>query len=183
MPWNELVQKTADRSGVSPSTVRAVCKSLVEVLTEEIQAGRTARLPGLGSFWSAWQPERTMRSVSDGHRLVLDGRHVARFRAATALKDALRELTPQPLADPEHQRAWRLAEALVGDLVLYNPNTRPALSGVTEPNAVHSACASTFGNGWEQARARFEREIPATVRVERDHLSMAAVRRFADANP
>lgn len=113
MTWNHIVQRVAERTGLSVPTVRLVCHQLAEVITEELRAGHAVRFPSLGIFASAWQPSRTVRAVGGGPELTLRGQRVARFRASAALKRALAPSRPR-LVRPASEglpRVWPLAAA------------------------------------------------------------------------
>ena len=92
----------------------------------------------------------------------------------------MRDRTPQLLRDPAHQRAWRLAETMIGDLGLYHVSDTPTdLSPESTLAEVDASCRRSLGAAWGRARAAYEEKTPAPVREVRDYLAMAARRRWA----
>lgn len=182
MSWATLVDRVARRSGLPRAAVRTVLGAFVEEAEAELVAGEAVTLPGLGTLDRHWDAERTLRSVRDGRKLVLDGRWRPTFRPSERLRSALREQTPQLLRDPAHQRAWRLAETLVSDLALYHAAAVPTLAPDLDAPAVDARCASAFGPAWARARTTWAEQTPAEVRNVRDHLALAARRRWSPTN-
>jgi DNA-binding protein HU-beta len=184
LTWSDLLDAVALRAGVPRAAAGRVLAAFATVLADAVSHGDTVAVPGIGTFGSRWEEERTLRSVADGRKLALDGRWRPTFRASSRLRDATRGRTPQLLRDPEHQRAWRLAETLVGDLALYNARAAPtALGADASPESVHLACAEAFGAAWTRVCHAFAAQVPEPVRASRDHLALAARRRWATVAP
>ena len=160
-----------------PASVRAVLSAVTELVAERLAAGEPTRVQGLGTFAPRWHRERVLRRVSDGRRMAVDGSWRATFQPANPVRNRLRALTPQYHRDPEHQQAWRLAEALIGDLALYQASQVP-LDLPEDAAGLEATCAAAFGGSWERARQRYLTETPDAVRATRDHLADAARRRF-----
>lgn len=180
MSWRELVERTAEEAGVSPAVAKRVLVAFRAQVVAGLRDGETVRVPGLGTFSRRWVDGGTARSPATGRRIAYDGRHVARFSASASLKRALRALTPQPLSDPRHQRALRLAEALVADLAAYHPGVRVDLGDAWDALA-HAVCEDAFGGAWVAARERYLDATPDDVVAQDDYLLRAARRRFGAA--
>lgn len=180
MKWTELVTRVAARTGFAEDQVRSVFSTLTDEVGDALERGEHVTLRGLGSIEARWLPERTLRSVHDGRRIAVDGRFQAVFRPADGIRAVLRRRTPQLLKDPAHQRAWRLAETLVSDLGLYHVSETPTdLSQDSGLGEVDTSCKRALGAAWTRARATYDTQTPADVRLSRDYLAMAARRRWA----
>ena len=136
-------------------------------------------LPGLGHLGSRWQEARTLRTVQEQRKIVLDGRFVPRFRASKGVRDALLGRTPQLWKDPAHQAAWRIAETLVGDLNLYHKDKAPTLEQNQELAAVQKTCEAAFGPLWSRVVSAYDSQVPAAVRATRPYLLLIARRRWS----
>lgn len=175
MKMAELVRRLSERSGVGAADVRAVLRALPDVVVEALSEGEEVTLRGLCTIGSRWREARTVRSIRSRRRMVLDGRFVVRYNTAARVKRALAERTPQLWHDPEHQKAWRVAEALIGDLVLYHGARAPtALSPSATTDEVAQACAEAFGQVWSQVLENYSSRIPERVRSQRAYLALAA---------
>lgn len=105
----------------------------------------------------------------------LDGRFVVRYRTSKRLKQALAGRTPQRWPDPEPQKAWRVAETLVGDLALYQQARAPqGITPSTPLDEVLAACRRSSGALWLQVEASYAERVPDRVRLEQDYLALAA---------
>lgn len=177
MNWTELSRRVAERSGVPAATTRRVLDALLEAMAAELTAGDSVNLPRIGRLSSAWREARAVRSVGDGRKLMLDGRFVPRFRAASALRSQLSARTPQDWKDPRHQAAWRAAETLIGDLALYHGDQAPAdLTPDTSPEETERRCAMAFGAHWQRVRRAFDERAPG---ITAPLLGLVARRRWA----
>ena len=147
MTWAELSKRVAERSGESKAATQRVLDALVAEMSDALAEGGAVSLPRVGSISSSWRESRTLRSIGDGRKILLDGRYVARFRPAQGLRERLTGRTPQNWKSPQHQQAWRLAETLIGDLALYHPESVPKDVRAEDPaEAVEARCASSFGD-------------------------------------
>ncbi len=180
MSWTEHILEVAARADLPTKTTRAALDAFVALVHDALAHGEDVHVHGLGTFSSRWEPERTLRSVKDGRKLAIDGRHYPTFRPSAGLRTRVRARTPQVLRGEAHQRAWRLAEALVGDLDLYNQKDAPGnLTPETNPTEVELRCATALGAAWARARQTWCDQTPAEVREARDHLAVAARKRWA----
>lgn len=179
MSWKEINAAVATRSGSSEAGTRKILDAFVREVAERVARGERVAIPHLGVFSTSWEDERQVRGIQDGRKLAVDGHWRARFRVAEPLRRALRERTPQLLRSPEHQRAWRLAETLVGDLGIYHPEARPtALSRRAEAGETDRLCRAALGAAWDRARRTYDEQISPAIRADRDYLALAARRRW-----
>lgn len=174
MSWSTLLERVSERSGRPMDEVKEILEAFVEVSLEALSEGNDVPIRGLGTLGSRWLEPRSLRSVHDSRRLMLDGRWVSRFRASSRVRDALLSRTPQRWRDPRHQAAWRLAEALVGDLDLYHGDRAPKLDEQTPLPMVASICAVAFGSVWERVVQTWNAQVPPGIRAEGQHLLRVA---------
>lgn len=177
MKWDDVIAEVARRAELSPDQARRCLRAVTDLVNDRLASEESIRVVGLGTFRPRWRQGRVVRSVSDGRRVALDGRWLASFEPSNGLRLRLAARTPQYFREPAHQKAWRLAETLVGDLTLYHSAKLP--SGLPDdPLAAEAMLLDTYDAAWRAARTRFEAEVPLEVREVRDHLLDAAQRRL-----
>ncbi len=164
---------------MSAKDVRAVLDAFVETTLASVTAGDDVRLWRLGTISRRWRGPSVLRSIADHRKMMLDGRWTPRFKPATELRDRLASLTPQRWKDPRHQAAWNLAEALVGDLLLYHAELAPTCAETVEPARLERQCAEAFGPLWDRVEQTFRRDVPADVRQGRNYLGVVARRHLS----
>ncbi|MDP2316945.1 MAG: HU family DNA-binding protein [Pseudomonadota bacterium] len=183
MTWRAIAEQVSTRTETPYATTRAVLDVLLEEVAARLAFGEPVSLPGIGVLDGRWAPERVVRSVHDGRKVAIDARYQPTFRPSAHLREVLRSRSPQMLQDPAHQRAWRLAEAVIGDLALYHEQDAPRdLKGDTDLATVNARCARSLGDAWTRARRTHDDQTSPAVREARDHLALAARRRWADAD-
>lgn len=179
MNWTELIDRVADRAGVSRSKTKEVLRALVDEVTEQLVDGEFVRLHGIGTFSRKWTAGRTLRSIASGRKMWVGGRHTIRFSASRRLKQTLEDSGDQTWRSPEHQAAWRLAETLVSDLELYARERIPrGIKPSMEFEEVRSLCAASLGEDWQRAYLTWKARVSPEV-AHSAHLARAARRRWA----
>lgn len=178
MRWRDLIARTATRADVPKAVVQRVLNAFVEETLEALSQGEEVTLRGIGTLGSRWREMRSLRSIQSRRKMMLDGRYIPRFRAATRLRGVLAARTPQNWRSPQHQAAWRVAEALVSDLNLYHADRAPALAPDADCDAVDAACLTSFGPLWSRVVNTYERDVAADVRADTAYLQLAAQRRW-----
>jgi len=171
----QLIDALAAQSGESKATVARVLTALGEAVHEAIATGDEVSLPQIGKIITSWRGPRVLRQIQNGRKMRIGGRYVPQLRPSSRLKQTAADRTDQSWRDPDHQRAWRLAETLIGDLELYHQERLPSLDSEQGPDAVHADCTKALGEAWRRARATYEQDIPAAVRDENDYLADAAL--------
>lgn len=179
MNRSDLVTEIAERTGLPRAAVQRVLKAQGEVALEVLARGESVTIPGLGSLGGRWQEARTLRTVHDQRKMILDGRFIPRFRSGKAVRDVLLARTPQLWKDPAHQAAWRVSETLVGDLSLYHKDKAPSLDPNLDLDAVKQACEAAFGPIWTRVVTAYETQVAASIRATRPYLLLSARRRWS----
>lgn len=179
MNGTTLIERVAERSGLSRADVRRVLRALEEVAAEAISQGDRLTLPGLGSLVVRELAPRTIRNVADMRKMMVGRRYAVRFRPAASLKQAVAGRSSQAWRQPEHQAAWRLAETLIADLELYHGHHVPRLPAEAADGDVHQVCEGAFGPLWTRVLDSFQARVEPTVRAEQDYLAAAARHRWA----
>ena len=179
MTWSDLIDRIALRTGLSKKDIRATLSALADVAVEALGDGDDVPLRGLCTLSSRRRGPRTIRDIRLRRRIHLDGRYVPRVRVSGRVRQILQQRTPQLWRDPEHQKAWRTAAALVGDLALYHADRAPTLDHEATQDAAESDCRTAFGPLWSQVQRSYEERIPAEIRNRRNYLALAALERWA----
>lgn len=180
MKWTALIAEIANRTELDERQVRACLKALSCIVREELAEGRDVPLKGVGVLSSYWKKGRVLRSVHSRRKMWVGGRLVPRFRASSALRELLASHADDSWRSPEHQRAWRLAETLVGDLALYHPDVVPTgIEPSTPPEQAEKWCAQAFGALWDNVRSTFDERVDSNICEDTYYLGQAAVRKWA----
>ena len=75
---------------VSESTVGDVIKGAVKVTTKALAKGDSIQLAGFGTFKVTERAATTGRNPATGETIKIPAKRVAKFKAASALKEALK---------------------------------------------------------------------------------------------
>ena len=92
MTRKELVRAVAERTGMSLAEADAAVKASLEALTRALAGGEAVRLPGFGTFEVKHRQARTGRDLRTGAPIAVPASRAVRFRAGTALRDAVRRV-------------------------------------------------------------------------------------------
>ena len=87
---NANYKKDGKNASVSETTVGDVIKGSVRVTTKALSKGDQIQLAGFGTFKVAQRAATTGRNPSTGATIKIPAKRVAKFKAATALKEALK---------------------------------------------------------------------------------------------
>ncbi|PFG17852.1 DNA-binding protein HU-beta [Propionicimonas paludicola] len=89
----ELVAEVADKTGLSAHSAQAAVDALLEVIVDEVAAGRPVILAGFGTFEARDRAARTGRNPRTGEPMEIAAARVpvfkpgAKFRAQVDLRD------------------------------------------------------------------------------------------------
>jgi nucleoid DNA-binding protein len=87
MTYNDLLEKVAEANNVSKAQADRVIKSTIEAIQVETQAGRSFRLPTLGTFSLRFRKERNITDPA-GNKHVVAASNVLHFSPSKDLKEA-----------------------------------------------------------------------------------------------
>ena len=83
----EMVKLISERKSLKKADVVAVLEGVVELMTEELQAGRDVAVNGIGIFKCAVQKARTCRNPKTGEAIPVPERKTIKFKIAKSLKE------------------------------------------------------------------------------------------------
>ena len=86
----DLVAKVHDVLGGTKADSERAVDTLVESIIGELQGGEEVSIAGLGIFSAKMRPARQGRNPRTGESIQIPAMRVPKFRAAKALKDAVR---------------------------------------------------------------------------------------------
>jgi DNA-binding protein HU-beta len=86
---NDLVQKLAERTGLSKMDAQKAVDGVFEAVTEALKAGDEVRITGFGVFVVSARAGGKGRNPQTGEEIVIKASKAPRFRAGKPLKDAL----------------------------------------------------------------------------------------------
>ena len=86
----ELVAEVAEKSEVTKKQADAMLKALIDEIHHAVKEGGQLRLDGLGTFKVIERTARTGVNPRTGAKLDIPATKAPTFRAAKALKDAVR---------------------------------------------------------------------------------------------
>ncbi len=178
MTWTELTRSVAESAGAPVALTRRVLDALLDEISSSLEQDREVKLPRVGTLAASWREPQTVRSLDDGRKMLVGGRHVVKFRASGVLRERLAARTPQRWRDPAHQQAWRLAETLVADLAAYHPTLVPVdLPEDASAERIEELCAAAFGTAWDTALAAYAARTSPETQAE-CYLGLSARRRW-----
>ena len=89
MTKTQLVAALAEATGSDKATANAALQAITDIVTNEVAAGGSVTLPGLGKFVCRARPDRMVRNPATGEQMHKDADRVAKVTIAKALKDAV----------------------------------------------------------------------------------------------
>ncbi|MEM6432275.1 MAG: HU family DNA-binding protein [Cyanobacteria bacterium P01_D01_bin.115] len=89
MNKGELVDKVAEKSGVTKKQADAVISAATDAITEAVSGGDKVTLVGFGSFERRDRKEREGRNPKTGEVMVIPAAKVPAFSAGKAFKQAV----------------------------------------------------------------------------------------------
>ena len=89
MHKNDLVQKLAERTGLSNMDAQKAVDGVFELITESLKSGEEVRVTGFGVFVVSSRAGGKGRNPQTGEEITIKASKVARLRAGKPLKDAL----------------------------------------------------------------------------------------------
>ena len=89
MNKQELVEKVAEKSGISKSQSAKTINAVLETVTEELVNGGCVNLIGFGNFKVTDRKSRLGRNPTTGEVIEIPAAKVPRFTPGKALKDSV----------------------------------------------------------------------------------------------
>lgn len=85
----ELVEKVAEKSGISKNQAAKTINAILETVTEELVNGGSVNLIGFGNFKVTDRKSRLGRNPTTGEVIEIPAAKVPRFTPGKALKDSV----------------------------------------------------------------------------------------------
>ena len=85
----ELVDKVAEKTGLTKKDSGRALDAVFEAITEALAGGQRVQLVGFGSFEVRRRAARKGRNPQTGKEIQIGARRVPAFKAGKALKDAV----------------------------------------------------------------------------------------------
>ena len=85
----ELVEAVAEKAGLTKADADRAIKAFADAVTGVLKKGDKAAIPGFGTFSVAKRAAREGRNPQTGETVKIKASKSAKFKQASALKDAL----------------------------------------------------------------------------------------------
>ena len=89
MTKSQLLEKLAERSGLTKQQAAAALDALVVLVVEHVKQGEPVKIPGLGTFKKRETKARTGRNPQTGAPIQIPARKKAAFTVAKSFKEAV----------------------------------------------------------------------------------------------
>lgn len=93
MTKTELVEKVAERTGMTKKDTAEAVDAVFASIAEALQRGEKVQLVGFGTFEVRERAARIGRNPQTGEEIEISARIVPAFKPGKALKDAVAKLT------------------------------------------------------------------------------------------
>jgi len=90
MNKSELINKMADKAGISKKDAGAALEAFMETVTEVLSAKDSLALIGFGTFSTSQRAARSGVNPSTGAKIQIAATTVAKFKAGAKLKAAVK---------------------------------------------------------------------------------------------
>ena len=85
----EIINRIAEKTGISKKDAAAALAAFTSTITEALQAGEKVAIPSLGTFEVRERAARTGKNPRTGETVEIAAKKLPAFKAAKALKDAV----------------------------------------------------------------------------------------------
>ncbi len=85
----ELINATAEKSGLSKKDSEKAINALIETITDSMKKGEKVQLVGFGVFEVKERPERMGRNPRTKEQIKIPASKTPMFKAGKALKDSI----------------------------------------------------------------------------------------------
>jgi len=86
----EIVDKVHDVLGSTKADAERAVETIISTITDSLKSGNEVSIAGLGIFSAKMRPARQGRNPRTGEAIQIEAMRVPKFRAAKALKDAVK---------------------------------------------------------------------------------------------
>jgi DNA-binding protein HU-beta len=86
----DIIAKVHDILGTSKADAERAVEGVIDSITSSLKKGDEVSIAGLGIFSAKMRPSRTGRNPRTGELINVPAMRVPKFRAAKALKDAVK---------------------------------------------------------------------------------------------
>jgi DNA-binding protein HU-beta len=86
----DIIQKVHDVLGTSKADAERAVECVIDSVVSSLKKGDEVSIAGLGIFSAKMRPSRTGRNPRTGETISVPAMRVPKFRAAKALKDAVK---------------------------------------------------------------------------------------------
>ncbi len=92
MTQDELVEALRQKTnnGISKTDIKRVLAGLPDVFIEQLKAGRSVPLQGVGTFKPVDKPERMGRNPKTGETMPIPAHRAVQFKAGSGFKSAVK---------------------------------------------------------------------------------------------
>jgi len=89
MSKQELVEKMAEKAGLTKADAARALDAFIASITEALKAGDKVSLVGFGTFGTSERAAREGRNPRTGETVKIEARTAVTFKAGSKLKDAV----------------------------------------------------------------------------------------------
>lgn len=86
----DIVAKLAEVHGVTKADAERMVENIISWIGSTMKSGEEVSIAGLGIFEARMRPSRKARNPRTGEEITVAAMRVPKFRAAKALKDAVK---------------------------------------------------------------------------------------------
>ncbi len=90
MNKSDLIDAMRDATGVTRADAERAVDAFINIVTDTLKKGDQVSIAGLGIFEAKMRAARTGRNPRTGEAIQIKAMRVPKFRAAKALKDAVK---------------------------------------------------------------------------------------------
>ncbi|WP_028575840.1 HU family DNA-binding protein [Desulfonatronovibrio hydrogenovorans] len=87
MNKTELIERVAERTGMSKSQVKKSIREMISVIIEEVQKGEKVNITGFGAFSLSKRQARNGYNPRTGGQISIPARNFPKFKPGKVFKD------------------------------------------------------------------------------------------------
>jgi DNA-binding protein HU-beta len=86
----DIINKVHEELGITKADAERAVETMMSSIVDSLSAGKEVSIAGLGIFSAKMRNKRTARNPRTGETIEVPAMRVPKFRAAKALKDAVK---------------------------------------------------------------------------------------------